>query len=91
MYKTTLKKIFDVFLLSLIMTIINNASAQNVSCIVYDDLTISERTVLGISEQEFLTNKNSYSQTTLSVPANYTITQKNLEFIFGQIVILLTL
>lgn len=82
MYKTTLKKIFDVFLLSLIMTIINNASAQNVSCIVYDDLTISERTVLGISEQEFLTNKNSYSQTTLSVPANYTITPKKFRIHF---------
>jgi len=50
---------------------------QTASCVVYDDLTVCGR--------EFLANKSLSSQTTLSVPANYTIILlKKLEFTFGQ-------
>src|SRR5690554_2261786 len=54
-------------------------------CIVYDDLTLSERTAIGISEQEFQANKSSSSETNSITPSNYTITPKKFRVNFWSI------
>ena len=58
---------------------------QNSPCIVYDDITLEERTALGISEQEFQANKSSSFQTNSIIPSNYTITPKQFRVNFWSV------
>ena len=51
--------VFPFILLCFLM--LNTIQAQTTGCIVYDDLTASERTALGISDQEFLAKKSPTS------------------------------
>lgn len=54
----------------------SNVTAQNTRCIVFDELTHSERTALGISDQKFLASKNFTPQFNSIVPNNYPLTPK---------------
>lgn len=67
-----------------------NATAQTQNCLVYDDLTIGERTTLGISEQNFQAYLNSKKIpksgiTTFNIPQNYTITPKKFRIKFWSV------
>jgi hypothetical protein len=53
-------------------------------CMVYEDLTLSERTALGISEQDWMANKiqKINSSTLFIVPNDYTIVPKKFRIKF---------
>ena len=57
---------------------------QEPRCMVYDDLTLSERTALGISEQDWMANKiqKINSSTLFIVPNDYTIVPKKFRIKF---------
>lgn len=74
MKKTTLKKIRLFYLIALFFFAINTISAQN--CVVYDDLTLSQRTALGISNQPSVFNNINSLGTYFSTPVGYPLTPK---------------
>lgn len=88
MSKITLKKHSLFLLIALILLTISKTQAQEIPCIVYDDMTLNERIALGVSEQEFLAFKNSKKAspnqilTNIVIPDNYPITQKKFRIRF---------
>lgn len=84
MNKTTFKQNLTFYLIALFLFTVNTISAQVLTCIVYDDLTLEERQSFGISEQDFLANKssNSVSKSNIIVPKNHPITPKKFRIHF---------
>ena len=85
MKKITLNKKSLITILMLLL--IQAGWSQSSPCIVYDDITLEERVALGISEQEWLMNKNTVvsSKSILSVPNNYVITPKQFRVNFWSV------
>src|SRR5690554_3238832 len=78
--------LYNKILLTIFLLLLSGIGwTQNSPCIVYDDITIEERTALGISEQEFQANKSSSFQTNSITPSNYTITPKQFRVNFWSV------